>query len=750
MSMKRILPLILLAFVVNAKANPINEQTARQRVLSFIAASNDGKSSFRMKAPKAPLKVTTVEELSREGAFYVMNVGSEGYVIAAADDAVEPILGYSDEGNLSADDVPEALQALLDSYATQIGHIAARRAASTSIVTHTPIKPMLTTQWSQGTRNGTQPFNLQCPVYKESYCYAGCVGVAMAQLMKYHRWPARPTQAIPSYKTNDLIGTLPALAPVNFDWDNMLNTYSGTEGDRQKNAVAQLFKYCAWSVRTNFGTSSSSSIVSNLCSAMIDYFDYSPALHLILRSAYTSSQWDDIIYTELQEGRPVIYSGQSATNGLHAFVCDGCDNSGYYHVNWGWKGKHDGYFLLSLMDAFNDQTSPGHNTEDGYSMDQMMVVGIQPSKTGLEADIALTTKSVYTDEEDKSLRFLISNDSGQTLSGDYGWGYYDASGQLQPQNFRHVDSYLTGFGFVTSIPYSTMAQTFGSGTFRVVAISRLDGNGYWTVNDGSGLYYAEVTVSGGKVTKVVCHPQSELSLVDVTINGDATSFSTQEIVATFRNDGSDEFYGTVQMFVDDDTVLAGASGVSAKANSTGTGNFYFTPVESGNFTLIFKDAAGKLLGSKTIYISQGQPKVLVTASIEGMYEEGGTNYLATSTAQVTVNVTNLTSESISQQVLVGINDFKGWTFTIPVGKSVTGIMNIMGLQVGKTYTVSVIDNAHNNLCSPITFTVVAGTGISEINVEGSSQSTVWNLNGQAIVRPAKGVYIKNGKKYVVR
>ena len=752
MSMKRILPLILLAFVVNAKANPISEQTARQRVLSFIAASNDGKSSFRMKAPKAPLKVTTVEELSREGAFYVMNVGSEGYVIAAADDAVEPILGYSDEGNLSADDVPEALQALLDSYAAQMGNIAARRAAPASVITHTPISPMLTTKWSQGTRNGTQPFNLQCPVYKENYCYAGCVGVAMAQLMKYHRWPSRPSMTIPSYKTNDLLGTLPALSPMDFDWDNMLDTYEGTESDRQMNAVAQLFKYCSWSVCTNFGTSSSSSIVSNLCSAMIDYFDYSPALHLILRSAYTSGQWDDIIYNELQEGRPVVYSGQSATNGVHAFICDGCDNSGHYHVNWGWKGKHDGFFLLSLMDAFNDQTSPGHNKEDGYSMDQLMVVGIQKKTAGLEADFALTTKNVYTDEEDKSLRFLISNDSGQTLSVDYGWGYYDNSGQLQPQNFKHVDSYLTGFGFITSVPYASMAQTFGNGTFRVVAISRLDGSGDWTVNDGSGLYYAEVTVSGGKVTKVVCHPQCELSLQDVTINGNATSFSTQEIVATFYNDGSDEFYGTVQMFVDDESTLTGASGVSAKAQSTGTGNFYFTPVESGNFKLIFKDAAGKLLGTKTIYISEGKPKVLVTATIEGMYEEDGTNYLGTTTAKVTVDVTNMTSEVISQSVLVGITDFKGWTFTIPVGKSTSGIMSIMGLQVGKTYTVSVIDNAHNNLCTPITFTVVNGpaTGIGEIDAESNSPSAVWNLNGQAVSRPAKSIYIKDGKKIVVR
>ena len=144
--------------------------------------------------------------------------------------------------------------------------------------------------------------------------------------------------------------------------------------------------------------------------------------------------------------------------------------------------------------------------------------------------------------------------------------------------------------------------------------------------------------------------------------------------------------------------------------------------------------------------------MLVTATIEGMYEEDGTNYLGTTTAKVTVDVTNMTSEVISQSVLVGITDFKGWTFTIPVGKSASGIMSIMGLQVGKTYTVSVIDNAHNNLCTPITFTVVNGpaTGIGEIDAESNSPSAVWNLNGLAVSRPAKGIYIKDGKKIVVR
>ena len=749
--MRKLLSLILLAIVANAQANPISEQTARQHVLSFLSSTQGRNTNLRMKAPKAPVQVTTVEELSREGAFYVMNIGNDGFVIASADDAVQPVLGYSDKGNVSADDIPEAMQELLDSYAKQMAHINARRAPSASVIPHSPIDPLVKSVWSQGTRTGSQPYNLLCPVYNDSYCYAGCVSVAMAQVMNYHRWPARSTNPIPSYQTNALIGTLSALPPVNFDWNNILDTYTGNETQAQMNAVAQLFKYCAWSVRTNFGTTSSSSIVSNICSAMVDYFDYSPGMQIIMRSAYTSAQWDDIIYNELLAGRPVIYSGHSATNGLHAFVCDGCDNSGYYHVNWGWNGKHDGYFLLSLMDAFKDGTSPGHNPEDGFSMEQQMVIGIQPSSAGIASDYALTTKNVYI--EDNSLRFMIFNYTGHAFAVDYGWGFYDGNNNLVSQGFRHTDNYVTNFGFITTIDYATLGQALGSdGTYRVVAISRLDGSSEWKANNGSDFYYADVTVSNGKVTKVVCHPKDELTLQDVVINGSGYSYATQEIEAIFYNGGTDEFYGSVYMFVNDESTPTGATGISAPVNSTGSGYFYFTPVEGGNYTLTFKDADGNVLGTKSVYIYQGVPQVSVTASIEGLFEENGINYLNSTTASVTVNVTNTTSEAISQQVLVGISDFKGWTFNIPVGRTASGIMKISVLQVGKRYTVRIIDNAHNDLCPSITFTIRSGsaTAIDEIDANRSSSSTVWNLKGQAVARPSKGIYIKDGKKFVVK
>ena len=31
-------------------------------------------------------------------------------------------------------------------------------------------------------------------------------------------------------------------------------------------------------------------------------------------------------------------------------MCDGYDGNGMFHINWGWNGMSNGYFLLSVLD----------------------------------------------------------------------------------------------------------------------------------------------------------------------------------------------------------------------------------------------------------------------------------------------------------------------------------------------------------------------------------------------------------------
>ena len=63
---------------------------------------------------------------------------------------------------------------------------------------------------------------------------------------------------------------------------------------------------------------------------------------------FPSHDTEGLIKAELNAGRPVFYAGYSKDTG-HQFVCDGYDNNGLFHFNWGWSGSSDGYFELSVL-----------------------------------------------------------------------------------------------------------------------------------------------------------------------------------------------------------------------------------------------------------------------------------------------------------------------------------------------------------------------------------------------------------------
>jgi hypothetical protein len=75
---------------------------------------------------------------------------------------------------------------------------------------------------------------------------------------------------------------------------------------------------------------------------------------------------------ELDAGHPVAYRGQGDDGG-HAYLCDGyqiTDSQTYFHINWGWGGSYDGWFLLSAL-------SPSEDVD--FSDVQGAVFGIRPN-----------------------------------------------------------------------------------------------------------------------------------------------------------------------------------------------------------------------------------------------------------------------------------------------------------------------------------------------------------------------------------
>lgn len=85
--------------------------------------------------------------------------------------------------------------------------------------------------------------------------YSGCVATAMAQVLNWHKYPARATGTKTYTWENGGNQTLSAdLSEKALDWNNMLANYSNGAGTTaQREAVAWLMKVCAYSVNTDYG-----------------------------------------------------------------------------------------------------------------------------------------------------------------------------------------------------------------------------------------------------------------------------------------------------------------------------------------------------------------------------------------------------------------------------------------------------------------------------------------------------------------
>ena len=112
--------------------------------------------------------------------------------------------------------------------------------------------------------------------------------------------------------------------------------------------------------------------------ALFENFNYDVGVQIYTRDYYSVTSWKALLKKEIDAGRPVIYAGSSSSAG-HAFVCDGYDDSGKFHFNWGWSGTSNGYYETS---ALNPGVQGIGSSNGGYNMDQQIITGIQKPVTG--------------------------------------------------------------------------------------------------------------------------------------------------------------------------------------------------------------------------------------------------------------------------------------------------------------------------------------------------------------------------------
>jgi hypothetical protein len=210
---------------------------------------------------------------------------------------------------------------------------------------------------------------------------ANCENVAWAQIMKYYRYPEKGSGESGVWQTNGhYYGSMemPSVnLEVNYDWGNMLNEYDwvrdGSQGWRlsanqqQRNAVA-TFIYHIYAA--NYGSRQSGTAF------MHTKFGYDRNMRNVKRESYSDSDWEAMIKQQLDAGMPIIYTADEQRGLGHAFIIDGYDNAGKFHVNWGWGGYSDGWYSLDSL-----------TTEQGYEFfsKHEIYIDIKPDQGGISS-----------------------------------------------------------------------------------------------------------------------------------------------------------------------------------------------------------------------------------------------------------------------------------------------------------------------------------------------------------------------------
>lgn len=403
LSKKKLLYLLVLAFLSltqKAISAPVGENTAKKAATHFAMSMSALRSN-------AELKLVYTGGIESEGLraeqaplLYVYNIGNNaGFVIVSGDDNAYPILGYGDKGGFEVTHMPENIAHWLDFYQKEISYIKDNgegicqntKQEWDALLSESKVNTISGYVLSTAKWNQDDPYNSLCP--KDSLnktSVTGCVATAMAIAMKYHKWPEKGIGSN-SYKFENDSKEISQSFEVAYDWDNMLDTYAVKDNiplwnALQAEAVATLIYHCGVAVNMKYSSVSSGAYTFDTTKALINHFGYDNGMYVAYRTLYSTSIWNNMIRKELDENRPVIYTGVKTDNSAHMFIIDGYSYSdNYFHVNWGWNGVADGYYLLSSLEPTWTGIGGGKEGE-GFAYDQEAIIGMKKAEKGSEAN----------------------------------------------------------------------------------------------------------------------------------------------------------------------------------------------------------------------------------------------------------------------------------------------------------------------------------------------------------------------------
>ncbi len=358
------------------------------KVVADLFPLSDMRSSFSTRSgTKDDAKVT-------ENIYVVNYADNEGFAILAADTSMETILAYSDQGNITDTMDNPGVRMFMDMIPAYASTQLARNSIRDSMPLeeqyppqselllrreYTQISPFAPIRWSQWV-----PFNdglnfpdwLKCSNSPNGNPPAGCVAIAILQIMAANQYPT-------SFQVSN--------GWYSCDWNKWRGYQYGANfpaDSYDRRAVAALVKEIGSAVDMSYGCDGSSSNVDKANDALRNRFNYAT-------DGIYSFQADRI-KSDLSNKRAIYVRAYATENWIgysdgHAWVIDGYKDvdqiwgvynnvydpdynlirqdfvkerkekeTRWLHCNFGWGGTGNGYYYVGVFNTeFPNELDPG-------------------------------------------------------------------------------------------------------------------------------------------------------------------------------------------------------------------------------------------------------------------------------------------------------------------------------------------------------------------------------------------------------
>lgn len=322
--------------------------------------------------------------------YHVAELAAGGYLVLAADDRLDPVVAYADEGGYDGGDANPLGIMLRRDLASRLARVQAAGPAvaatdtgprakwarllaqaqgtgvgietlSSGSITDLRVAPFVQSVWDQTSVGGNACYNYYTPPYGEgtvSNYPCGCVGAAMAQAMRYWQWPVTGVGTA-AYAIEYLVSTGYVAATARtlggdgaggpYVWSNMvLNPASGATLAQRK-AIGALCADIAEAGLTTFRASGSGAWMLDMKNAATGPYGYQNGI------CYEPHGTNNIgpsllamMNPNLDARCPVLLGVDGPTLG-HCVVGDGYGyvlSTLYHHLNFGWSGAYSVWYAL--------------------------------------------------------------------------------------------------------------------------------------------------------------------------------------------------------------------------------------------------------------------------------------------------------------------------------------------------------------------------------------------------------------------